>query len=238
MPRNIADTIHWLIYSLTVLVCMWDNLISSVKLWVPKGRDISYLSTYESHSRDFWSTYYTVGNTLGVTWIFSAPITTLGSVYYCCPHFADEKTETQRTDNLSKITQVASATAFSKWLPTGRPMRSGGCTLPCSPHPVHSNCTLSLGTKLSSARLHLQDCYHTASKWICLQGAVPLASTFSLNWSIVNLQCCVSFWYTSKWFSYIHSDLHTHTHMDIWFFMFFPILVYHKILKAVPCAIQ
>ena len=24
-----------------------------------------------------------------------------------------------------------------------------------------------------------------------------------LNWSIVNLQCCVSFWYTEKWFSYV-----------------------------------
>ena len=61
---------------------MWDNLVSSVKLWVPKGKDISYLSTYESHSKDFWSTYYTVGNMLSVTWIFSALITTLWSFFF------------------------------------------------------------------------------------------------------------------------------------------------------------
>lgn len=59
---------------------MWDNLVSSVKLWVPKGKDISYLSTYESHSKDFWSTYYTVGITLGLTWIFSA-LRTLSEVF-------------------------------------------------------------------------------------------------------------------------------------------------------------
>ena len=46
-------------------------------------------------------------------------------------------------------------------------------------------------------------------------------------WSIVILQCCVNFCYTAKWFSYtyIHS-----------FFIFFFIMVYHRILTIVPCA--
>ena len=56
------------------------------------------------------------------------------------------------------------------------------------------------------------------------------------NWSIVNLKCCVSFWCTTKWFSYIYIYLHTHTY--IFFFRFFSIIGYYMILNMVPCAIQ
>ena len=66
-------------------------------------------------------------------------------------------------------------------------------------------------------------------------------------WSIVDLQCFVSFRYTTKWFRgvcvciyiYIWSVItiyiyiHTHTH-----FTFFSIIVYYKILNRVPCAIS
>ena len=42
-------------------------------------------------------------------------------------------------------------------------------------------------------------------------------------------KCCVSFWCTAKWFSYIY---------NVFFFIFFSIMVYHGILNIVPCAVQ
>ena len=47
-------------------------------------------------------------------------------------------------------------------------------------------------------------------------------------WSIVNLQCCVSFKWTAKWFSYRCKFL----------FRLFSTISYYKILSIVPCAIQ
>ena len=49
-----------------------------------------------------------------------------------------------------------------------------------------------------------------------------------LYWSIVDLQC-VSFWCTAKWFSC--------TCIHIFFFIFFSIMVYYRVLNIVPCAI-
>ena len=49
-----------------------------------------------------------------------------------------------------------------------------------------------------------------------------------LNWSIVDVQCCVSFSCTAQWFSYIYT----------FFFRFFSLIGYCKILSIVPCAIQ
>ena len=46
------------------------------------------------------------------------------------------------------------------------------------------------------------------------------------NWSIVDLQCCVNFWCTAKWFSY--------TYIYIFSFIFFSIMVYYRILNIVP----
>ena len=47
-------------------------------------------------------------------------------------------------------------------------------------------------------------------------------------WSIVDLQCCVSFRCTAKWFSFIY--------IYILFSRFFSIIGYNKILNIVPCA--
>ena len=48
------------------------------------------------------------------------------------------------------------------------------------------------------------------------------------NWDTVDLQCCVNFCCTAKWFSYTHISL----------FMFFSIMVYCRIFNAVLYAIQ
>ena len=47
-------------------------------------------------------------------------------------------------------------------------------------------------------------------------------------WSIVNLQCCINFRCTVKWFHY------THIHIYVFLFRFF----HYKILNIVPCAIS
>ena len=52
---------------------------------------------------------------------------------------------------------------------------------------------------------------------------------FILYWGIIDLQCCVSFRYTAKWFS--------HTCMFI-FSRFFSHICYYRILSRVPCAVQ
>ena len=57
---------------------------------------------------------------------------------------------------------------------------------------------------------------------------------FFLSWRIVDLQCCVSFRRTAKWFSYIY----VYIYIYIFFFRFFSIIVYYKILNTVPCAMQ
>ena len=56
---------------------------------------------------------------------------------------------------------------------------------------------------------------------------------FTLLRYIVN-QCCVNFYFTRKCFSSLSIYIHTHT----FFFLFFPIMVYYRILSIVPCAIQ
>ena len=49
---------------------------------------------------------------------------------------------------------------------------------------------------------------------------------FLLRYSIVGLPCCVQ-----------QSDSVTHTYIYTFFFIFFSIMVYHRILSVVPCAI-
>lgn len=51
----------------------------------------------------------------------------------------------------------------------------------------------------------------------------PSVYSHLLTWSIVDLQFCVNFWHTAHWFSYAH----------IYFFMFFSIVIYYKILNMV-----
>ena len=54
-----------------------------------------------------------------------------------------------------------------------------------------------------------------------------LLPLFFFNWNIVDLQRCVSFRYTAKWFTYF-----------IFLFRFFPLIGYYRALSRVPCAIQ
>ena len=63
---------------------------------------------------------------------------------------------------------------------------------------------------------------------------------YFLNWSTVDLRCCVSFWYTAKLFSYvyIYIYIYIYTHTHIFFFRFFFLIGYYKVLSIVPCAIQ
>ena len=72
----------------------------------------------------------------------------------------------------------------------------------------------------------------TLRSQICL---VPCSAFFAwvvflFNWIIVNLWC-VNFCCTEKWFSY------THTYIYILFYIFC-IMVYHRILNIVLCAVQ
>ena len=50
------------------------------------------------------------------------------------------------------------------------------------------------------------------------------------NWTAVDLQCCVSFRNTAKWFSYICVSVYI-------YILFFSIIAYYKILNIVPCAL-
>ena len=52
------------------------------------------------------------------------------------------------------------------------------------------------------------------------------------HWSGVDLQCRAGFTYTAKWFS----DAYLYTYL--FFFRFFSIIAYYKILNIIPCAIQ
>ena len=59
---------------------------------------------------------------------------------------------------------------------------------------------------------------------------------YFLNWSIVDLQCCVSFRCTAQWFSFIYICVYVciYIYICIFFFRFFSLISYYKILSIVP----
>ena len=74
---------------------------------------------------------------------------------------------------------------------------------------------------------------HQEKKTIsCLITEPVIWEVLNLNsyWWIVDLENCVSFKYTAKWLSYIHTHIHI--------FILFSIIDYCKILNIVSCAIQ
>ena len=48
------------------------------------------------------------------------------------------------------------------------------------------------------------------------------------SWSLVDIQCCISFRYTAKWFSfiYIYIYIHTHTHIEYTYMFSYYVCVY------------
>ena len=62
---------------------------------------------------------------------------------------------------------------------------------------------------------------------------------FKINfyWSIVDLQCRVSFCFVAKWISYIYVCVYTHTHITT-VFRFFSHIGHYRVLSKVPCAVQ
>ena len=56
---------------------------------------------------------------------------------------------------------------------------------------------------------------------------------FVVNWSIVDLQCCVNFCYTAKWFI-----IYIYIYIYMYIFLLSSIMVYHRISNLVPCAIH
>ena len=95
----------------------------------------------------------------------------------------------------------------------------------CTPsHNTNSHGASMMATAFTAAWWPERDDEVTLQAW----GLLPIASKafpfFCLNLSIVDLQCCVSFRYTSQWFRYRYR--------------LFSLASDYKILNIVPCAIQ
>ena len=84
---------------------------------------------------------------------------------------------------------------------------------------------------LISISLIISDVEHLFILDICMPSFTYLfirSFIHFLNWSVVDLQCCVSFRCAAKWFSHIYTL----------FIRFFSITGYYKTLTIVPCAIH
>ena len=87
------------------------------------------------------------------------------------------------------------------------------------------------------ALFFVNETYLNHEKMTCfLNTRQPFLFSNLYCWSIVDLQCCVNFCCIAKWFRYIYIHIHIYTYTYI-FSTFFSIMVYHRILNIVPCAI-
>ena len=62
-------------------------------------------------------------------------------------------------------------------------------------------------------------------------------STIYFYWNIVNLQCCVNFYHTAKWFSYMYVCVCVSIYIYIHIYIFFSIIIYHRIVNIVYCSV-
>ena len=93
----------------------------------------------------------------------------------------------------------------------------------------YKNLVLGVKVPLRHKVPHLARCFSC----IC---CVNWVIFFFFNWSMVGVQYFVNYFYPAKWFTYTHT--HTHTHTRTLCFIFFSIMVNHRILNIVLCAIQ
>ena len=79
-------------------------------------------------------------------------------------------------------------------------------------HGVAKELDTTLWLKHNKQQLHLQVCHPELSqKSNLIAFLIPSSNLFSFqftfNWSIIALQCCVNFWYTTTWVSYKYTHI-------------------------------
>ena len=158
-------------------------------------------------------------NIMLLKFIFVAPSHSFSSVFYCWYEYRHIFTNSlilKYSDCLEFSSQQTVLYQRFLYLPPIYVWTSLGCT----------------AGSLCLVYFNFSACCQIVHKRFVLLFFLTFKKTF--YWNIVDLQCRVSFRCTAKWFSYTH----IYTHILTFSFIFFSIMVYHRILNIVPCAIQ